>query len=110
LARPVYSKRLAVVDYGESGLTTYPVPSGVVWDVRDVELVPWNGIHGCPLTAIITVGRTEAQPFIRWVNPFSGFPYQWQGRVVLVHGETLELNVSDPFFNLWVTGYELTTP
>ncbi len=113
MARNVYTTVLALVPTTAGpGTFLFTVPSGFVWDVRDViasNPEPATGINGSLfgwylITAIGSIPLFAMQPAI------SSFPYHFTLRQLLGTGDGLTFGCSEAGWSLRVTGYELTLP
>lgn len=100
----IYSARLALGTHtvGAAGLL-YTCPVGRVAIVRDIEVMPL----GAPPT-FHSFFVNLAATFFSQVGPAQYVSAQWQGRVVLVAGDTIHMSVTGSSFQYIVSGYELS--
>jgi len=100
----IYSKRFIGVA-GATSSVSATVPTGVVWIVRDVDLV---AVSALPVHAGF---RGNDGQFIYYIQIESGSTELWsgwRGRQVLIAGETLTLQVFAGSVDATISGYELT--
>lgn len=107
----VYSKKLWSDPFTSTTSVLGPtVPAGVVWDVREIDVMNfkdgWQALGFFGLASGTTGyiwyvggGRARAQQ-----------SYGWRGRSILNPGEQLQWGAHDTQWALNVTGYELTLP
>lgn len=100
----VYSRQLAIGSLAEGDdILVYTCPPGVTAIVRDIELTP---VTAPPSFAAIDVSSSTANVF----SVFGGAAYsslQWQGRVVLKPGDTINAYAGQGSWMYIISGYEL---
>lgn len=102
----VYSSRFAA-EAIDNDAVSYEVPGGVLWIVRDVDIVLQS-----PGSGIMSVGLLDGPAFALLAGTELPAPqlYSWRGRQVLYAGEGLQLISEDVNATFYVSGYVLTLP
>jgi hypothetical protein len=114
VARALYSARLLEGEpYLLHPLISEPVPSGFVWDIRDISMYH----SGTPQVALGGFQVFATLPGPHYPSIFSASPalggiqYHWVGRCILNVDEYFTVQVADAGpWDCIVTGYVLTTP
>jgi hypothetical protein len=110
MARTVYSLRI----YGHASLSSAGglvgplVPAGLVYVVRDIDVVEVSGTRPANLQVMNQVGGLLVFMNVTSANPAGN--ESWRGRQVYGAGERVGLQVLSGSFAIAVSGYQLTLP
>jgi hypothetical protein len=108
VARALYSKLLWEGQPTTTRQTSNPVPSGFVWDVRDIVV----SVGGSPFQNGGGFAISDSAGIIIFNRPNGDCPgattWHWEGRQILDSGDELELVPSSLGVSWRITGYELT--
>lgn len=110
MTRDVYSVRLAA----GGGLTpaTGPigpiVPAGVVWVVRDVDVVESSGLR--PAGFEMYNQELGLLFFVLMTTSTPSANFSWRGRQVYAEGEQIRIQATQGTWDFAISGYQLTLP
>lgn len=110
MARVVYSQRLFAVQAltNAAGVVGPVVPAGVIWVLRDLDIVVEAGATGNNMGVKNQVGGLLAFFSVGTATP--GPNFAWRGRQIYAVGEQIGFEVFSGTWDIAASGYQLTLP
>ena len=110
MTRVVYSQRLFAVQALTStpGIVGPVVPAGVIWVLRDLDIVVEAGTSGNNMAVLNQVGGLLVFLSVGTATP--GPNYAWRGRQIYAQGEQIGFHVFSGTWDIAASGYQLTLP
>lgn len=111
MSSKTYTERLGTgYNLSVGRVLLFTVPGGEIYIVRTMDAI-------LPVTwalGLFGFGMEDEGEFVLWgvSQPYveAGVPYHWEGRQAFAAGQQLWVSVSDPGWNVFVTGYVFTEP
>lgn len=102
----IYSQQLFLGQVAAAQTILYTVPSSTVTVIRDIEICNQGAVADLIHFVIGASGTLRTWFTSSTLN--SNQSAQWQGRVVLLTGQTIQSVTGGQAWNIAISGYELT--